>query len=203
MKHWCQAVGAGTNVHNAQQMFTQFKAFYFESGQKAQNTITSYRRQGCSMKKNRGRRGHVKPDTLKRSLDEFSTHFFVTVLHNRLLDTIEVKKGAQPLRWSECRKCVFSTRCESWATKSYCLDIEGMKILKLSQHPQIILQIEVMKTEVITYQTLAGSIMPLVERKDVKGKDTFDMSDWCKTNCAILAAFTYVLRAVLTNSPNS
>jgi hypothetical protein len=39
-------------------------------------------------------------------------------------------------------------------------------------------QIEVMKTEVITYQTLADSIKPLVERKDGKGKDTFDMSDW-------------------------
>ena len=36
-------------------------------------------------------------------------------------------------------------------------DIEGMKILKLAQPPQIILQIEVMKTEVITYQTLADS----------------------------------------------
>jgi hypothetical protein len=32
--------------------------------------------------------------------------------------------------------------------------IEGMKILKLSKHPKILLQIEVMETEVITYQTL-------------------------------------------------
>jgi hypothetical protein len=60
-----------------------------------------------------------------------------------------------------------------------------------------------MKTKVITYQTLADSITPLVERKDGKGKDTFDMSDWWKANCAKLPAFTYVLRAVLTNSPNS
>ena len=36
-------------------------------------------------------------------------------------------------------------------------DIEGLKILKLSQPPQIILQIEVIKIEVITYQTLADS----------------------------------------------
>ena len=57
-------------------------------------------------------------------------------------------------------------------------DIEGMKIFKLSQHPQIILQIEVMKTEVITYQTLADFIKSLVERKYGKGKDTFDISDW-------------------------
>jgi hypothetical protein len=42
-----------------------------------------------------------------------------------------------------------------------------------------------MKTEVITYQTLADSVQPLVERKDDNlGKDTFDMSYWWKTNCA-------------------
>ena len=80
-------------------------------------------------------------------------------------------------------------------------DVEGLKILKLSQHPQIMLQIEVMKTEVIKYHTLADSIKSHVERKDVKGNDTFDISDWWKTNCAMLPAFTYVLRAVLTNSP--
>jgi hypothetical protein len=79
-------------------------------------------------------------------------------------------------------------------------DVEGLKILKLSQHPQIILQIEVMKTEVMKYQTLADSIN--AERKDVKGNDTFDISDWWKANCAMLPAFTYVLRAVFTNSPN-
>ena len=44
---------------------------------------------------------------------------------------------------------------------------------------------------------------PHVERKDVKGNDTFEISDWWKANCAMLPAFTYVLRAVLTNSPNS
>ena len=59
-----------------------------------------------------------------------------------------------------------------------------------------------MKTEVITYQTLTDSIKSLVERKDDKGQDTFDISDWWKTNCAKLPAFTYVLCAVLTNSPN-
>jgi hypothetical protein len=39
-------------------------------------------------------------------------------------------------------------------------------------------QIEVMKNEVITYQTPADSIKQLVERKDDKGQDTFDISDW-------------------------
>ena len=36
-----------------------------------------------------------------------------------------------------------------------------------------------------------------------KGKGTFDLSDGWKSNCAALPAFAYVLRAVLTNSPNS
>ena len=43
------------------------------------------------------------------------------------------------------------------------------------------MQIEVMKTEVITYQTLTDSIKPLVDRKDGKGEDTFDMWNWWKS----------------------
>ena len=86
--------------------------------------------------------------------------------------TIEVKKGAQVERMKTVRT----------GNPLYVLgknisvpDIEGLKILTLSQHPQITLQIEVMK-------------------------DTFDMSDWWKANCAKLPAFTYVVRAVLTKS---
>ena len=60
-------------------------------------------------------------------------------------------------------------------------------------------QIEVMKTEVITYQTLPDSIKSLVERKDDKGQDTFDISDWWKGNCVKLPAFTDVLRAMITS----
>ena len=75
--------------------------------------------------------------------------------------------------------------------------------MKLSQHPQIILEIEVMKTEVITYQTTTDSIKSLVERKANKGQDTFDISDWWNANCANLPVFTYVLREVFTNSHNS
>ncbi len=35
-----------------------------------------------------------------------------------------------------------------------------------------------MKTQVIEYQALAASIKPFEERKDSKGKDTFDLSGW-------------------------
>ena len=45
------------------------------------------------------------------------------------------------------------------------------------QHPEIRPQIEVMKTEVMKYQSLAGSIKSFEERKDIKGKDTFDLCD--------------------------
>ncbi len=48
-----------------------------------------------------------------------------------------------------------------------------------------------------------GSIKSFEERKDSKGKDTFDLSDWWESNCATLSGFTYVFRTVLTNSPNS
>jgi hypothetical protein len=43
-------------------------------------------------------------------------------------------------------------------------EIDGLKILKLSQHQQIVLQVEVMNTEVITYQSLADLIKSLVFR---------------------------------------
>jgi hypothetical protein len=33
--------------------------------------------------------------------------------------------------------------------------------------------------------------------------DTFDLSDWWKSNCITLPGFVYVFRTVLTNSPNS
>ena len=64
-------------------------------------------------------------------------------------------------------------------------DIDGFKKFKFYEHPEIRPQIEVMKTEVMKYQALAGSIKSFEERKDSKGKDTFDLSDWWKSNCAV------------------
>jgi hypothetical protein len=37
-----------------------------------------------------------------------------------------------------------------------------------------------MKTGVKKYQALAESIKSAEARKESKGKDNFDMSDWCK-----------------------
>ena len=59
-------------------------------------------------------------------------------------------------------------------------DIDGLKIFKFYEHPKIRAEIEVMKTEVMKYQALADSIKSLEERKDSKGKDTFDLCDLWK-----------------------
>ncbi len=58
-------------------------------------------------------------------------------------------------------------------------DIDGFKKFKFYEHPEIRPEIEVMKTEVMKYQALTGSIRgkSFEERKDSKGKDTFDLSD--------------------------
>jgi hypothetical protein len=68
--------------------------------------------------------------------------------------------------------------------------------------PFLLAKIEVMKTEFMWCQTLTDSIKAFEERKDNKGKDTFDLSDWWKSNSTTLPGFTYVFRVVLSNSPN-
>ena len=40
-----------------------------------------------------------------------------------------------------------------------------------------------MKTEVVKYHSLPDSIKSFEEMKDIKGKDTLDLSDWWKSNC--------------------
>jgi hypothetical protein len=52
-----------------------------------------------------------------------------------------------------------------------------LKIFKFYEHPEIRGEIEVMKNEVMKYQSLPGSIKSFEERKDNKVKDTFDLSD--------------------------
>ena len=98
---------------------------------------------------------------------------------------------------------IFNPPLHVLGNKSSVSDIDGLKIFKFYEHPEIRAEIEVMKNEVMKYQALAASIKSFEERKDSKGKDTFDLSDWWKSNCATLPGFAYVFRAVLTNSPNS
>ena len=63
--------------------------------------------------------------------------------------------------------------------------------------------IEKMKGEMATYQDLVKDIKPRTERLNSKKKDTFDLRTWWQVNADKIPSFAYVLRAVLTNSPNS
>ena len=78
-----------------------------------------------------------------------------------------------------------------------------LHVLGLSEHPLIRPHIEGMKSELFKYHALVESIKPLDQRKDANGKDTFVLSDWWRCNFGELPHFAFVLRAVLTNAPNS
>jgi hypothetical protein len=60
-----------------------------------------------------------------------------------------------------------------------------------------------MKGELATYMQLVSQIKPRDERNDKKGHDTVDLKVWWRGNEDKLPAFAYVLRAILTNAPNS
>jgi hypothetical protein len=98
---------------------------------------------------------------------------------------------------------IFNPPLHVLGNKSSVSDIDGLKIFKFYEHPKIRVPIEAMKTTFMWYQALTDSIKSFEERKDSEGKDTFDLSDGWKSKSGTLPGFTYVLRAVLTNSPNS
>jgi hypothetical protein len=142
----------------------------------------------------------VNPDFSKTEVVKAYAHTIVAPAIDYWKQTIEGKKGDQLERMKTVR--IFNP-LHVLGNKISESDIDGLKIFKFYEHPEIRPQIELMKTEVMQYQALAGSIKSFEERKDSKGKDTFALSDWWKSNCATLPGFAYVLRAVLTNSPNS
>ena len=115
-----------------------------------------------------------------------------------------IKKGAEVARFKVAR--IFNPLHVLGYPISVALaDIDSLKILRLTEHPLIVPHIEGMKSEirVIKYQALVKFINPLDQRKDTKGKDTFVLSDWWRCNSGELPHFAFVLRAVLTNAPNS
>ena len=76
-------------------------------------------------------------------------------------------------------------------------DIDRLKILKLWEHPEIRPEIEVMKTEVMKYQTLPDSIKSIKsfeERKDNKGKGRNGWGGWEDATCMKLP-FEYMREA--------
>ena len=78
-----------------------------------------------------------------------------------------------------------------------------MNLFKLSDHPQIGPHIEGMKSEINKYHAIVQSIKSVDERKDAKGRDTFSLPEWWRFNSGALPHFSFVLRALLTNAPNS
>jgi hypothetical protein len=82
-------------------------------------------------------------------------------------------------------------------------DIDALSIFRFSAHPKIKPALKTMKDELPKYLSKVNEIKPLAQRKDSKGKDTFDLHMWWKGNYGEFPAWGYVLRAVLTNSPNS
>lgn len=114
--------------------------------------------------------------------------------------TMDIKKGAEVARFKVVR--IFNP-LHVLGNQISVADIDSLKIFKLSEHPLIRPHIEGMKSELIKYHALVKSIKPLDQRKDAKGKDTFVLSDWWRCNSGELPHFAFVLRAVLTNAPNS
>jgi hypothetical protein len=139
----------------------------------------------------------ARPDFSKTEVVKTYSYSIVDPVMDYWKQTIEVKKGTQLERMKTV--CIFNP-FHVLGNKISVSDISELKIFKFHE---IRPQIELMKTEVIKYQTLAGSFKSFEERKDSKGKDKFDLSDWWKSNCETLTGFTYMFRTVLTNSPNS
>ena len=60
-----------------------------------------------------------------------------------------------------------------------------------------------MKGEIVKYNALVKALKPLSQRLDAKGKDTFSLLGFWRANEDEVPAFAFVLRAILSNAPNS
>ena len=60
-----------------------------------------------------------------------------------------------------------------------------------------------MKGEITKYNALVKEIKPLAQRLNAKGKDTFTLSSFWRASEDKVPTFSYFLRAILANSPNS
>ena len=115
-------------------------------------------------------------------------------------NSMEGKRGDQLARMKACR---FFNPLFAMGAKVTETDIDGLSCFTFSEHPRLKPDIAKMKTELVSYNALVLAIKPLPERKDKKGNDTFNIGDWWRANENQIPAFAKVLRAVLTNAPNS
>ena len=142
----------------------------------------------------------TNPDFSKMQVVKAYAHTVVAPAIDYWRTTIDTKKGAEVARFKVAR--IFNP-LHVLGNQISVADIDSLKIFRLTDHPLIRPHIEGMKSELIKYHALVKSIKPLDQRKDAKGKDTFALSDWWRCNSGELPHFAFVLRAVLTNAPNS
>ena len=117
--------------------------------------------------------------------------------------TIEGKRGAQLARMKAVR---FFNPLHVLANGAVTEeDIDGLAIFRFAKHLKLASKIQEMKSEINSYNSLIKAIKPAAQRVDDKGKDTFDLGAFWRENEVSkgIDAFAYVLRAVLSNSPNS
>ena len=115
--------------------------------------------------------------------------------------TIEGKQAGQLARMKAAR--IFDPRFVG--RLGYDLGEDGVDALdkfKFYTHPELYPKIQQMKAELPTYLQRVKEIPPYNERV-VDGKDSFNLKRWWLGNCGDLPAWVIVMRAVLTNSPNS
>eukprot|EP00966_Prymnesium_polylepis_P256589 5927314-Prymnesium_polylepis.1 len=82
-------------------------------------------------------------------------------------------------------------------------DIDSLSLFRMAKHPKLAPKIQEMKGEIAKYNSIIKTIKPYAQRLNAKKEDTFKLSGFWRTNEGELPAFSYVLRAVLANAPNS
>lgn len=92
------------------------------------------------------------------------------------------------------------------------VDVDNMKLCKLSEHPDTRPRLDGMQTDKSKYHSVVQGIKSFDERKDAQGTDAFDISDAKgndpfvlseairRCNAGELPHFALALRAVLTHS---
>ena len=116
---------------------------------------------------------------------------------------MEGKRGAQLKRMKVAR--IFNPLyVKSLGSPLLATDIDELSIFRFSKHTELAPQIEAMKSELSAYLDLLKDIKPLEQRRHAKTKkDLFDLQVWWREAASKIPAWAVVLRAVLTNSPNS
>ena len=117
-------------------------------------------------------------------------------------DSMEMKRGAQLNRMKVAR--MFNPlHVLSLGSPLTIPDVRELSVFRFSSHPKLAPKMAQMESELPKYLELVAKIKPKSQRLNDKGKDTFSLLDWWRGNEGEVPTWSYVLRAVLANSPNS